>query len=382
MGIETAIIGSAILGAAGSAIGGSKASSAAKSATQAQTQAANQQLALNRDIYYDQRGLQQPFYQAGLQGLYGPNGVMDLMGFSQPQAQPAASQPSQPGMVSVGGGAYMPGGSSQPMVQAGPQNAFASGSYGAAPIGQPAPTSGPDYGAYLQANPDVAAYYRSNPNALAQFGGDINKAAQYHYETFGRAEGRQLPQFAPQTQTAQPAQTQQPSQPATPAQPGAPAAAPVDPRTQSLRSTPGYQFQMDEARRGVENSFASRGKLLSGSALTALQDRSQGLADNTYQTALSNAFALTNLGTGGASQIQNAGTNYANAAGNAFANIGNANANGAINRANAWNAGFQGVADSIAGGIGAYGAYRNWAGNGSGTTPTGTFNGIGWGGTR
>lgn len=53
------------------------------------------------------------------------------------------------------------------------------------------------WGMYGQQNPDVVAYYRNNPKALAQFGGDLNKGLQYHYETFGKQEGRPLPSAIP-----------------------------------------------------------------------------------------------------------------------------------------------------------------------------------------
>ena len=104
MGIETAIIGSAILGAAGSAYGAKKSSDAAKTAAAAQTDAAEKQVDLSREIYYDQRGLQQPYYQAGLQGMYGDSGLMNLLGHTTP------------------------GGTTQAPAN---QNVFASGSYGA-----------------------------------------------------------------------------------------------------------------------------------------------------------------------------------------------------------------------------------------------------------
>lgn len=64
-----------------------------------------------------------------------------------------------------------------------------------APPTQMPPQMGPQGGgfdgaAYLSANPDVASYYQQNPNALKQFGGDINKGAEYHFNTFGKNEGR------------------------------------------------------------------------------------------------------------------------------------------------------------------------------------------------
>jgi hypothetical protein len=130
--------------------------------------------------------------------------------------------------------------------------------------------------------------------------------------------------------------------------------------TQTLRQTPGYMFMQDESKRQLENSFASRGKLLSGSAMKALQERSMGLADQTYGAAVDRAFQLTNIGQGGAAQITNAGNNYGAMAGNAFANMGNAAANRAYGKADAFNAGMQGVGNAFMGGIGMYGGSQGW----------------------
>lgn len=49
-----------------------------------------------------------------------------------------------------------------------------------------------------------------------------------------------------------------------------------------LRSLPGYQFQQDEARRGVLASASATGALQSGAALKELSDRSQNIADTTF----------------------------------------------------------------------------------------------------
>ena len=332
MGIEPAIIGSAILGAAGSAYGAKKSSDAAKTAAAAQTDAAEKQVDLSREIYYDQRGLQQPYYQAGLQGMYGDSGLMNLLGHTTP------------------------GGTTQAPAN---QNVFASGSYGTGQISQP--QSGPDWGAYLQANPDVAQYYQNNPKSLQQFGGDINKAAEYHYNTFGRSEGRELPQYETQNVFSQP-QTQQavetPQKTTVTDQSGTDSG--LGSMTETLRQTPGYQFMQDEATKSLENSFASRGKLLSGAAMSALQDRSMGLADQTYQQSVNNNFNLANIGMGSAAQMQSAGNVFANSANTAYGNMGTAAANSAYGQASAWNSGMQGVYDSAMGGLGAYGSYKGW----------------------
>lgn len=371
--ISMVIGGSALLGGVGSIVGANKASKAADKAADAQSQAAQQQVDLSREIYYDQRGLQQPFYQAGLQGLYGSSGIMNLLGMGTAQAQGPTAGAPQPGTT---------------------PNAFAqyaSGTYGQAPIGQAAPQSGPNWQAYLDANPDVAQWavtasrqphFTKGAGKAADTNRDGNltpqEMAAYHYQQYGQGEGRQLPQFQPQ-QASQPSaggsgvpgtvgvgggamQQGGSSQPMVQAGPStATSAVPSEgPMTQTLRQTPGYQFLLDENTRALENSFASRGKLLSGSAMKALQDRSMGIADQTYGATVDRAFQLANIGQGGAAQITSAGNNYAANAGNAFANMGAASANAAYNKANAFNSGLQGVYNSAMGGLGAYGSYRGW----------------------
>lgn len=342
MGIETAILGSAVLGAGASLLGGSKQASAARDATAAQVASQDRSLDLQRDIYADQRQLHQPYYQAGLQGLNGAGGVMDLLGHSN-------------------------GGQAANDQQAMPANAFATSQ-------QP---SGPNWQGYLDANPDVASAL-NDPQVLRNFGGDINAAAQHHYNTYGRGEGRTVPQYqaaqAPQP-TAQP--VTQPT--ATPANDTG-----VSSQTQALRDTPGYQFLQDESARAIENSFASRGKLMSGPAVDALNTRTLGIADQTYQQSVNNNLQLANIGIGAAAQTQAAGSSYANGASNAFGNIGNAQANGAIGQANAFSGGLQGVADSAFAGLGAYGSFGGWSNNnnssvGPAESGGGFYNGFSFG---
>lgn len=359
MGIETAIIGSALLGAGASVVGGSKAASAAKSATAAQSDAAQKQVDLSREIYYDQRGLQQPYYQAGLQGMYGNNGLMNLLGFTTPTGQTASVQPAN---------------QNQPVNAFNPSQ-YASGSYGVGQIGEP--QTGPNWQQYLQDNPDVAQWaitaarqphFTKGAGRAADYNGDgtlsPEEMGRYHYQQYGQGEGRQVVDYQPQNAFAAstPAQATQSTGQVGTAQPvdtGTPADPTEGPMTQTLRQTPGYQFMQDEAKRNLENSFASRGKLLSGSAMRALNAQSLGLADQTYQQALNNQFNIANLGMGAAAQMQGAGNAYAANAGNAFANMGNAAANGAYGQANAWNAGAQGVYGAAMGGLGMYGAYKN-----------------------
>lgn len=355
--------------AVGSLIGANEADDAANDAERAQTAAANRALDIQEDQYADQRQLFMPYWGAGMAGLYGSGGVLDLLGHSQP------------------GGA--------------PQNAFSQGGGGfQAPLSPQqqrdaeAQAHTNQYQAYLDANPDLMQHYTSaniamSPHLLGGGGRGADKDGdgrispiefgEYHYTNHGRAEGRELPSAQPQNAFAGGGTTpnivpdgnggyrqggdQNPlavAGPATTQPVGKEVDSGVSPQTAALRQSPGYQFLLDESARGIENSFASRGKLLSGAAMDALNTRTLGLADQTYQSSLNNQFQLANLGMGAAAQTSNAGSNYANAASNAFTQIGNAQANGAYGRSNAFNNGLQGASDAIFGGLGIYGSQQGW----------------------
>lgn len=182
--------------------------------------------------------------------------------------------------------------------------------------------------AYLKANPDVAASsFRSNPLA--------------HFEQYGRAEGRawgapaQKPPTVAPTPAKTPAQTQQDA-------------------FAKFRSTPGYQFGLDEGTKAVQASAAARGGLNSGATLKALQRYGTNYADQQGYTPYMNRLAslagmaqtsTNTTGAQGAQVAQNMGNNLINA--------GNARAQGTYDSANAWsNFGQQAI-----------GALGQWAGN-------------------
>lgn len=63
-----------------------------------------------------------------------------------------------------------------------------------------------------------------------------------------------------------------------------------------LRSTPGYQFRMDEGVNALNRAAAAKGMLYSGAQQKALTGYGQGLADQTYNALLDR---ISNLSTGG-----------------------------------------------------------------------------------
>lgn len=124
----------------------------------------------------------------------------------------------------------------------------------------------------------------------------------------------------------------------------------------TLEKTPGYQFNLTQGLKAVQNSAAARGLGSSGAALKGAATFATGLADNTYQQQFSNANTnqtnaytrlkgLVDTGENAAAQTGNAGTAAATTAAGAQVGAGNAAAAGY----NAIGTAATGVANSVAG---------------------------------
>lgn len=162
IGTTAAILGSAAIGAGASVASGRSQSRAVDSASRAQTQAAQQADQTNRYIFDRQTQLAEPFRQFGIQQA---NALGEIFGFN-PVGQDRAASAAVPG--AAGNNAALQ--------------------------------------AYLQNNPDVAreasrqagfgfradgvpANYDANGNGRV----DPTEYAQLHFERFGQAEGRPMP---------------------------------------------------------------------------------------------------------------------------------------------------------------------------------------------
>lgn len=158
-----------------------------------------------------------------------------------------------------------------------------------------APQGGPDYAAYRSANPDVAQWAQQ---AVAQgaFASE-DEAAASHYREHGQNEGRNLPTAgaapadpnAPPPEYYQETYAERPADMEVPTYQRAPdiqaptyGAGPQfswDPS--QIANDKGFQFETAETAKGVNSNFAARGRLRSGGAAKALQDRLFGVA-HTY----------------------------------------------------------------------------------------------------
>lgn len=123
------------------------------------------------------------------------------------------------------------------------------------------------------------------------------------------------------------------------------------PTQAQIENTPGYQFNLTQGLKAVQNSAAARGLGVSGAAQKGAAQYAQGLAGNQYQNLFSNALQTygTNLGRlqGQANLGENAAAQTGAFGTQTAANIGQT----AVGSANAQAAGTVGVANALSGGI-------------------------------
>jgi hypothetical protein len=145
----------------------------------------------------------------------------------------------------------------------------------------------------------------------------------------------------------------------------------------TLEKTPGYQFNLTQGLKSVQNSAAARGLGTSGAALKGASTFATGLADSTYQNQFNNAVTnqtnaynrlkgLVDTGENASAQTGSAGTAAANTAANAQIGAGNAQAAAA----NATGTSLSNLANNIGG----YAAYKGLYGSGSGGNSSGVAN--------
>lgn len=89
-----------------------------------------------------------------------------------------------------------------------------------------------------------------------------------------------------------------------------------------VRNTPGYQFAVDSANRGIEASAAAKGMTLSSNNLEALNQTNQNMADTQYNTILNNLMSMAGMGQQTATGNQATTNSMQLAKNNALANTG------------------------------------------------------------
>lgn len=148
-----------------------------------------------------------------------------------------------------------------------------------------------------------------------------------------------------------------------PVNPGAPppiaGQTPYQNAFQNYLNSTGYQFQVDQGNKGINQGYAARGSLQSGAALKALQTYGQNTATGFFKDYLGLLSNQQGVGLSGASAVAGVGQNFANSVGANNTNAGNAAANAYLAQGNA-NANLYGnIAGAIGGVANAFGSsYR------------------------
>lgn len=271
------------IGTTALAIGGSLAGSAiqgmgAKSAAKAQQKAADQQIALQREIYDDTTQRYAPFYDSGTNALAAYNYELGL----GPRPTFGGTAPQIETVVTPGSATAL---------------------QGAAPFGRMFGTRAEDRNAYQ------AMVNRRNPQSAPS-----TTAYNVGGNSFATLEEAQAWANANKTGGA---------------------------AYGGFQKTPGYDFRLNEGLDAIQAGAAARGGLYSGAAMKALQQHGQDYATSEYTPYLNRLAGMTDMGSAAAGNMANAGANMGAGVGSALASKGNAQAAGSIGFGNAINGGIQ-----------------------------------------
>lgn len=307
--IAAAII-PAVIGAGASMIAGSKNSKAISQATNAQTESNAASIALQRDVYGQNKALSQPFYDRGNAAGGAINALLGLGG--QPAAQPAYQQPA------------------------------ASGPYGQSALAQFAPQTY-DYSGQV---------FDGGEQPYMVSGGDPRFPAEAQEPGYSRMGGPQAPNAGFGFNGGYAGAQGQPT-----AVPGAmtPVATGMTPQQaqanafDAFRNSTGYQFRLGEGQNAINSGYAASGTLQSGAALKALTRYGQDFASNEFGNYVGLLGQQQAVGAGAAGALAGVGTNYANNVTSLNAANAAAIGQGAVARANNSNAMIGGIGNALGG---------------------------------
>jgi hypothetical protein len=283
-----------VANAAASYYSADKAAGAAKDAGKIAAQGSDQATALQREIYQDQRNLNMPFYNGGLQAYDQYRALMGLGGSPSTGAGGTGAQAAQQQLVS-----HDAKGVPTPNAQL----------YASDP-------------AYKQAWDSVAQQHQGQWRTGYWNGSDPNWIESNLRGKLPVGWGS-----TPTSGAGQPAQNPQQAQQAAFA---------------AFRNTPGYQFGLNEGQKQLQSSASASGGLFSGKAGKALVQFGQNYADQQGYTPYMNRLAgLFGGAQTAGGQIGNAGQNFANQAGANMQNAANSRASGLLgaSQAQAWGIG-------------------------------------------
>ena len=365
----------ALINAGASLAGGYMSGQGGQAAANAQQDAANQTTALQRQIYTDQRGLAAPGYMTGgaasnkLAALFGiapqdyaaayGGGGMNMQGGSQMLPNLGAGQPVQG--RSGGGGSNQFAQTAGNVAGSAIGNMFLPGIGGAiggslgGALGGLVRNGGDDwktvatqapggfnYAAYMQ-QPDLQAEW-AKPDIKALFGGNQDAYANWHYNQFGKNEGRTLAPMADTKSNMPTGGTQMAGQSggAMGAQSNPLAEFYASPYAKLATTISDDQFNQ------VKGGLGAAGKSISGAAEGRYADIFRKNTYGSFQDYTNQLNSLAGMGQTNSALASGAAGQYGANAGNSMLQAGNA-------RANALTSAYQGYGQGLSAAAGSLG---------------------------
>ncbi len=315
----SAAVGVGVLGAGASVASSKSQSKAIDRSTEAATESNELAVRAQQEARRENVALQQPIYNAGLPAMEARNALLGLGG-SQPQG--FAAQPNALSPYGTAGTAGLPYGIGDGFVSPGPFNhqGNALAQLGGSGV----------WDNYLTDNPDVLQGWQETGQAFAT----PQQYAQFHYNTYGRNEGRALPG---QNALAAPGQTAQDAQNAA---------------FENFRNSTGYQFRLNEGLDAVNSGFAGAGLYQSGARDKAILEYSQGLASGEFGNFMGYLGEQQNLAPGAANALSGVNSTYANNTGQLAIANGNLQSANALARAQNSNSLLNGLTGAVGAGVG------------------------------
>jgi len=116
-----------------------------------------------------------------------------------------------------------------------------------------------------------------------------------------------------------------------------PPPAPVvdEDRYGGFKTSPGYQFRLDEGQKGLDRNMAARGLLNSGARGKALTQYNQNVASDEFNNYMNRLSGGADMGMGAVNSTNQAAQVYGQQFGNSIANAASARASGYLARGNA-----------------------------------------------
>jgi len=115
----------------------------------------------------------------------------------------------------------------------------------------------------------------------------------------------------------------------------------------NFQASPGYQYQLEQGIRAIDNSASAKGMLNSGSRMKALQDRGNSLAAQDFGTYYNRLAGLAGLGQNAAAGVGNTGTQVSQMANETAKGQAQTQVSNASNQASMYGNAAQGIGNAI-----------------------------------